>query len=111
MCYYDYSNGYGLSKYIKGSQMQSRNNNLGYNQTKINNFGEAGKHSFEVRIDLNQKFLRVGSLPDYSTITELDDPNKIDPKVDYRFFLSMCNSGDIMRITSMRTVSKFDEKM
>jgi len=42
-----------------------------------------------VRIDLNQKFLRVASLPDYSSIAELDDPNKIDPKVAYRFFLSM----------------------
>jgi len=48
-----------------------------------------GKHSFEVRIDLHQKFLRVASLPDYSSITELDDSNKIDPKVAYRFFLSM----------------------
>jgi len=48
-----------------------------------------GKHSFEVRIDLNQRFLRVASLPDYSSIAELDDSNKIDPKVAYRFFLSM----------------------
>jgi len=50
-----------------------------------------GKHSFEVRIDLNQKILKVASLPDYSSIAELDDPNKIDPKVAYRFFLSMAN--------------------
>jgi len=50
-----------------------------------------GKHSFEVRIDLNQRFLRVASLPDYSSIAELDDPNKIDPTVAYRFFLSMIN--------------------
>jgi len=48
-----------------------------------------GKHSFEIRIHLNQKFLRVACLPDYSSIAELDDPNKIDPKVAYRFFLSM----------------------
>ena len=52
---------------------------------------ETGKHSFEVRIDLDQKFLRVASLPDYSSIAELDDPDKIDPKVAYRFFLSMTN--------------------
>jgi len=38
-----------------------------------------GKHSFEVRIHLNQKFLRIARLPDYSSIAELDDPNKIDP--------------------------------
>jgi len=76
MCYYDYSNGYGITKYIKGSPMQSGNNVI-------------GKHSFEVRIYLNQQFLRVASIPSYSSIAELDDPSKIDPKVAYRFFLSM----------------------
>jgi len=76
MCYFDHSNIYGISKYIKGSPMQS-----GTNVT--------GKHSFEVRIDLAQKFLRVASLPDYSSIAELDNRNKIDTKVAYRFFLSM----------------------
>ena len=56
MCYYDHSNGFGITKYIKGSPMQSG--------TKV-----TGKHSFEVRIDLNQRFLRVASLPDYSSIS------------------------------------------
>jgi len=51
--------------------------------------GKTGEHSFEVRIHLNQRFLRVASLPDYSSIAELDDPNKINPKIAYRFFLSM----------------------
>ena len=74
--YNDNSDGYGISKYIKGSPTLLR-------------IKEAGKHSFEVRIYLNEKFLRVASLPDYSSIAELDDPNKIDPKVSYRFFLSM----------------------
>ena len=98
MSYFDHSNGYGISKYIKGSPMQSG--------TKA-----TGKHSFEVRICLYQKLLRVASLPDYSSIAELDDPNKIDPKVAYRFFLSMFYEGDIMRITNIRTVSEFDKKM
>ena len=70
-----------------------------------------GKHSFEVRIYLDQKILKVASFPDYSSIAELDDPNKIDSKVAYRFFLLMANEGDMMRITSFRTVSEFDEKM
>ena len=50
-----------------------------------------GKQSFEIRIHLDEKLLRVGSLPDYSSIAELDDPNKIDPKVNYRFFLAIFN--------------------
>jgi len=76
MCYYDNTNICGITQYIKGSPMQSGSKST-------------GKHSFEVRIDLNQKFLRVASLPDYSSIAELDDPNKIDYKVAYRFFLAM----------------------
>jgi len=48
-----------------------------------------GKHSFEVRIHLAEKLLRVASLPDYSSIAELDDQNKIDPKINYRFFLAI----------------------
>jgi len=98
MCYWDHSSSYGITKIIKGNPMQSG--------TKV-----TSKHSFEVRIDLNQKFLRVASLPDYSSIVELDDPNRIDPKIAYRFFLSMYELGDMMRITNMRTVSKFDEMM
>jgi hypothetical protein len=70
-----------------------------------------GKHSFEIRIHLNQRFLRVASLPDYSSIAELDDPNKIDPMVAYSFFLSMNYEDDTMRITNFRIVTKFDEKM
>jgi len=49
MCYWDYINDFGITKYIKGSPMQS-----GAKAT--------GKHSFEVRIHLNQKFLRVACL-------------------------------------------------
>jgi len=64
-----------------------------------------------VRVHLDQKLLRVGSLPDYSSIAELDDPNKIDPKTDYRFFLCMGNNGDVIRIKKMEIVSNFDNKM
>jgi len=98
MSYYDNYNYFGITKYIKGSPMQ-----LGSKAT--------GKHSFEVRIYLNQKFLRVACLPDYSSIAELNYPNNIDPKVAYRFFLSMYSLGDMMRIINIRTVSEFDKKM
>jgi len=76
MCYYDYLSCRGVTKYIKGNPMQ---------------YGSKakGKHNFEVRIHLDQKLLRVASLPDYFSIAELDDPNKIDSKVNYRFFLAI----------------------
>ena len=76
MSYYDFSNSYGITKYIKGYPMQSGGS-------------ETGKHSFEIRIHLDEKLLRIACLPDYSSIVELNDPNKIDPKVNYRFFLAI----------------------
>ena len=72
---------------------------------------EIGKHSFEVRIHLDSNLLRVGSLPDYSSIAELNNPNKIDPKVNYRFFLTLKNKGDMIRINKMFVVNIFDGKM
>jgi len=98
MCYYDNSNSNGITKYIKGKPMQSGRK-------------ETGKHSFEIRIHLDQKLLRVASLPDYSSIAELDEPNKIDPKVNYRFFLAILSKGNIIRINNVSVVDKFDEKM
>jgi len=79
MCYYDNSNSNGITKYIKGKHRQS-----GFQVW-------TDKHSFEIRIHLDQKLLKVASLPDYSSIAELDEPNKIDPKVNYRFFLALYN--------------------
>jgi len=76
MSYWDNSNSYGITKYIKGNAMQSG--------SKV-----TGKHSFEIRIHLDEKLLRVASLPDYSSIAELDDLNKIDQKFNYRFFLAI----------------------
>lgn len=35
------------------------------------------KEEFEVRIFLGEKILKVATLPDYESILELDDQNKI----------------------------------
>jgi len=96
MCYYDFSFGYGITKYIKGNPMQ---------------YGSTGKHSYEFRIHLDQKLLRVASLPDYSLIAELDDPNKIDLKVNYRFFVAILDKGNMIRINNVGIVDMFDGKM
>jgi len=78
MCYNDDSNCYGKIKYINGNPIQSA--------IKV-----MVKKRLEVRIYLEQKYMRVFSLPDYFPIAELDDPNKIDPKVPYRLHFSMFN--------------------
>ena len=98
MSYFDYSNSCGITKYIKGNPMQSEDKST-------------GKHSFEIRIHLDEKLLRIACLPDYSSIAELDNPNKIDPKVNYRFFFATADKGNMIRINSLSVVDKFDGKM
>jgi len=98
MCYCDNTNSFGITKYIKGNIMQSGSK-------------ATGKHSFEIRIHLDKRLLRVASLPDYSSIAELDDPKKIYPKVNYRFFLAIYYQGDTIRLNKVSVVDKFDEKM
>ena len=98
MSYYDMINSYDITEYTRGYPMQSG--------CKV-----VGKHSFEVRIHLAERLLRVASLPGYASVAELDDPNKIDPKVDYHFFVSLACLGDIVRIKKINIVSRFDRMM
>ena len=74
-------------------------------------YKSVGKHSFEVRIHLAERLLRVASLPGYASVAELDDRYRVNPKIDYRFFVSIGLPGDIVRIKKISIVSCFDEKM
>jgi len=69
-----------------------------------------GVNRFEVRINLNSRYLSVGSFPDYSSVVELDDPNKINPQVAYRLFLALLFPLDTIRITKLDTVLQFNNK-
>lgn len=69
---------------------------------------QTAKRSFEVKIHIDKKLLKVASLPDYSLIFELN-PDRIDSKGDYRFFLSMSNKGDMIRVKKMEIVRNFDD--
>jgi len=40
-----------------------------------------------MRINISKKILRIGSLPNYESVVQADNPNKIDPATPYRFFL------------------------
>lgn len=37
-----------------------------------------GERRFEIRVHLENKMIKIGSLPDYQLVAELDDINKID---------------------------------
>ena len=64
-----------------------------------------------MRIHLNERIVRVASLPDYSSVAGLDNLNKIDTNVSYRFYVALFYKDDTMRIPKMEIVDKFDDKM
>jgi len=52
------------------------------------------RRKFEFRVHLAEKYLRIASYPDYSTIAELDDPSKIKDDEEYYFAVSICFPED-----------------
>lgn len=78
MSYFDLKGTYGLNKMVKGHSIIA-----GDDSTK--------KRSLEVRIHLQEKYVRVGSLPNYESVVEMDNPNLIDLKIQYRFFVFLYN--------------------
>ena len=67
--------------------------------------------SLEVRINIQRRILRVGSLPNYESVVQADNPNKIDPATPYRFFLLGLNSKTKMTITRLEKVIEFNSLM
>jgi len=45
------------------------------------------KRTLECRINLEKRFFRVGTLPGYASVVEVENPNKIDPAGSYRLAL------------------------
>ena len=45
------------------------------------------RRSLEMRINIERQILRVGSLPNYDSVVQIDDPKQIEPATPYRFFL------------------------
>lgn len=65
-----------------------------------------------MRIDIQRRILKVGSLPNYDSVAQVDKPNeKINPATPYRFYLGGLNKQTKMTITKLQTVSEFDNKM
>jgi len=55
----------------------------------------------ECRINLERRFFRVGTLPDYASVVEAEDPNLIDPAESYRFTLVGLDSKAKMTILKL----------
>lgn len=61
--------------------------------------------SLEVRISIERRILRVGSLPSYDSIVQADQPESIDTATPYRFFLGGLNKGTKMTIMKLEIVT------
>ena len=94
LSYYDKSNNCGVNKLIKGSPIVNEN--------------PYERRSLECRINLERKFFRVGTLPDYASVVEVENPNLIDPAGSYRFILAGIDSKAKMIILKLQKVKSFD---
>lgn len=60
----------------------------------------------EVRINIQRRMIRVGSLPDYESVVQVNSPVTINPDIfSYRFFLSGLTGGSKMTIEKLEIVS------
>jgi len=59
------------------------------------------RRNLECRINLARRFFRVGTLPDYASVVEVENPNIIDPTGSYRFTLKGLNAKTKMTILKL----------
>jgi len=64
-----------------------------------------------MRISIERRILKVGSLPNYDSAVQLNDLELINPATPYRFYLWGLNKETKMTITKLQTVNEFDNLM
>ena len=87
LCYYDKLNNCGMNKLVKGPPIVNENH--------------YERRSLECRINVARRFFRVGTLPDYASVVEAENPNKINPAGSYRFILAGLNPKTKMTILKL----------
>ena len=97
LCYYDKLNNYGVHKLVKGPPIVNGN--------------PYERRSLECWINLSRRLFRVGTLPDYASVVEVENPNLIDPSGSYRFALEGLFSKTKMTILKLQKVKFFDDIM
>ena len=60
---------------------------------------------------MERRFFRVGTLPDYASVVEAENPNVIDPAESYRFTLAGLHTKTKMTIVKLLKVKSFDALM
>jgi len=97
LSYYDNLNDCGVNKLVKGPSIVNKNS--------------YERRSLECRINLARRFFRVGTLPDYVSVVEVENPNLIDPARSYRFILAGLRPKTKMTILKLQKVKSFDDSM
>jgi len=87
LSYYDESNDFGVNKLVKGPPIVNDN--------------PYERRSLECRINLARRLFRVGTLPDYESVVEVENPYSIDPAESYRFTLAGLNPKTKMTILKL----------
>ena len=90
LSYYDKLNDCGMNKLVKGPPIVNKN--------------PYERRSLECRINLSRRLFRVGTLPDYASVVEAENPNLIDPAKSYRFTLEGLYPKSKMTILKLQKV-------
>ena len=64
-----------------------------------------------MRIHLAEKILKIADYPDYKNVCELDDKNKIQSNVEYRFATELYHIDDKIILNDIFEAIEFDNKM
>lgn len=70
-----------------------------------------GKRRFEIRINLENKIVKVGVLPNYTQVAEIDNKEKIDLSEEYTFAIFNTGNNNIITLEDICEVDSFDELM
>jgi len=83
-----------------------------YDENMQNIWRLNGERKFEIRINLEKRIIKVGSLPDYKLVAEIDDKNKIDAKKEYTFaMLNYGSDNNNIILEDVSEVDSFDDRM
>ena len=70
----------------------------------ITNDNNWEKRCLEMRINLESRLLRVGALPNYESVVQVNNPDRIDPNKSYRLVLYGLYSKTKMTIVKLAKV-------
>jgi len=97
LSYYEINGSSGLNTLVRGRPIINDDSFL--------------ERNLEMRINIQRRILKVGSLPGYDSVVTVDEPEKIDPTISYRFFVNGLNPNNKMTITKLEKVGEFNDAM